>query len=358
MSRSRSPYEGASGGARERQSRLARLADPRALGRALTTRRPAIAWSLALLFAFKGLVGLAAVLSPISPSEPTRLIAVLGALAFLLGCGIWLFGEKIPMWGFQLLTAVGALTASALVARATTHGGMMITAFSYPWIAIYAAHFFPRRVVAALGTLITVGFGVGLLIDGLAHAGLYWVVVTATTWSICLVLGELSESLRRQADTDPLTGLLNRSGFLAAAEREHGIAQRTGSPLALAVLDLDGFKQINDMHGHGVGDRLLVDLGRSWLQRLRAGDILARHGGDEFVLLLPSTSVDGAQAVLDRLRDESLPVDWSIGICAWLAQESLDQCLARADERLYSAKNAMRVRDARPAVAEPLLDYA
>jgi diguanylate cyclase (GGDEF)-like protein len=149
--------------------------------------------------------------------------------------------------------------------------------------------------------------------------------------------------------------LLNRSGFLAAAEREHGIAQRTGSALAVAVLDLDGFKQINDIHGHGAGDRLLVDLGRSWLQRLRAGDILARHGGDEFVLLLPSTSVEGAQVVLDRLCDESLPVKWSSGICAWRADESLDRCLARADERLYSAKNALRMHYARPAAAERLL---
>jgi diguanylate cyclase (GGDEF)-like protein len=331
--------------------RLVRLADPRVVARALVTRRPAIAWSLALLFAFKGIVGLAAVVSPISPSEPTGLIAVLGVLAFLLGCGIWLFGERIPAWGFPLLTAVGALTASALVARASTHGGMMITAFSYPWIAIYAAHFFPRRVVVALALLITAGFGAGLLIDGLPHAGLYWVVVTATTWSICIVLGELSESLRRQADTDPLTGLLNRSGFLAVAEREHAIAQRTGNPLTVAVLDLDGFKQINDLHGHGVGDRLLVDLGRSWQRRLRAGDILARHGGDEFVLLLPSTSVDDAGAVIERMRDESLPVNWSIGVCAWLSQESLDQCLTRADERLYGVKNGMRVRDARTAAA-------
>jgi diguanylate cyclase (GGDEF)-like protein len=357
MSGAHSLYEGVPAGARERSLRLARLADPRVAGRALVTRRPAIAWSLALLFAFKGIVGLAAVLSPISPSEPTRLIAVLGVLAFLLGCGVWLFGERIPTWGFILLTAVGALTASALVARASTHGGMMITAFSYPWIAIYAAHFFGRRVVVALALLITVGFGAGLLIDGLPHAGLYWVVVTATTWSICIVLGELSESLRRQADTDPLTGLLNRSGFLAAAEREHAIAQRTGNPLTVAVLDLDGFKQINDLHGHGVGDRLLVDLGRSWQRRLRAGDILARHGGDEFVLLLPSTSVDDAGAVIERMRDESLPVDWSIGVCSWMPQESLDQCLARADERLYGVKNAMRVRDAR-TVAEPQLGYA
>ena len=180
--------------------------------------------------------------------------------------------------------------------------------------------------------------------------------MTVTIWSICLVLGHLSEILRRQADTDPLTGLLNRSGFQVAANREHAIAQRTGNPLTLAVIDLDGFKQINDMRGHAVGDRVLADLGRCWSERLRTGDILARHGGDEFVLLLPATAPEGAAAVLERLRDEGMPVTWSVGIGEWLPRENLGECIARADPHLYSVKNAMRVRDARGgARVEPLL---
>jgi len=327
----------------------ARIANLRGLARALVADRPAMAWSLALLFIFKGVICAAVVISPISPHEPTRLLAVVGAFTVLAGWSVWLLGERIPLLGYELLAALGALTASALVARSATHGGMMIAAFAYPWIAIYSAHFFPRRAVMLIAALMSVGFGVGLLIDGLSGAGVYWTVVTATAWSICIVLGELSESLRRQADTDPLTGLLNRGGFLTAANREHAIAQRTGTPLTVAVLDLDGFKQINDLHGHGVGDRLLVDLAHCWQQQLRAGDILARHGGDEFVLMLPATSVRGAGAVLDRLHDERIAVRWSIGICEWLPQESLDECLTRADAHLYSAKNAVRASDNRAA---------
>jgi diguanylate cyclase (GGDEF)-like protein len=326
-------------------------ANLRRLASALVADRPAMAWSLALLFIFKGVVCAAVVISPISPHEPTRLLAVVGVFTVLAGWSVWLLGERISLVGYELLAAAGALTASALVARSATHGGMMIAAFAYPWIAIYSAHFFPRRAVMLMGVLMSVGFGVGLLIDGLSNAGVYWAVVTATAWSICIVLGELSESLRRQADTDPLTGLLNRGGFLTAANREHAIAQRTGTPLTLAVLDLDGFKQINDLHGHGVGDRLLVDLAGCWQERLRAGDILARHGGDEFVLLLPGTTVQGAGAVLDRLHDERLAVRWSIGICEWLPQESLDKCLTRADAHLYSAKNSVRATDNRATVA-------
>jgi diguanylate cyclase (GGDEF)-like protein len=121
------------------------------------------------------------------------------------------------------------------------------------------------------------------------------------------------------------------------------------------VLDLDGFKQINDLRGHVVGERVLADLGRSWRERLRTGDILARHGGDEFVLLLPATSPESAIAVLDRLHVEDLPVTWSVGIGEWLGGESLGECIARADTHLYNVKNALRLHDARSHV-EPLLN--
>lgn len=319
----------------------------RSLASRIVASRPPIAWSLALLFLFKGFVCLALVAFPISSVEPVALIAAAGTLGIVSAFGVWLFALRIPMVGFELLAACGSLVTSGLVAHAGTHGGMMVAAFAYPWIAIYSAHFFPRRVVVIQGLLISVGFGVGLLVGGLPHVGIYWVIVTVTIWSICLVLGRLSESLRRQADTDPLTGLLNRNGFLAAANREHAIAGRSGNPLTLALLDLDGFKQINDRRGHVAGDRVLAELGRAWRERLRTGDILARHGGDEFVLLLPATSPESAVGVLDRLRVGELPVTWSVGIGEWLPEESLAECVARADGHLYSVKNALRAHDAR-----------
>src|SRR5579883_810416 len=197
MSRSQSLYEGGAFDHREGLAgRVPVALRLRALARGAVPARPAIASSLALLFAFKATICLAVVISPISPHEPTRLLSAVGAAAVFGAGATWLFGASIPLWGYQALATLGALTASALVARSATHGGMMITAFSYPWIAIYAAHFFSRRAVMALGTLISIGFGAGLLIDGLSNAGVYWVTVTATTWSICIVLGRLSESLR------------------------------------------------------------------------------------------------------------------------------------------------------------------
>lgn len=318
------------------------------LGSRAVASRPSMAWALALLFLFKGLVCWATVAFPIGPTEPVHLLAVSGSVAVVASSMVWLLARRIPIVGFELLAAAGTVVTSNVVAHATTHGGMMIAAFSYPWIAIYTAHFFPRRVVVLQGALISIGFGAGLLIGGLPHVGVYWALVTVTIWSICIVLGHLSESLRRQADTDPLTGLLNRNGFLAAALREHAIALRSNNPLTLAVLDLDGFKQINDLRGHVAGDRVLADLGRSWRECLRTGDILARHGGDEFVLLLPATSAGGADAVLQRLRVVGLPVTWSVGVAEWQRGESLDECVARADAHLYSVKHAVRSAEPRP----------
>lgn len=293
---------------------------------------------MSLLFAVKALICLATVTFPISSHEPKALVLGIAAAALLGASAVWLFGSKMPLESFAVIAALGTITTSAVITHADTHGGMMIAAFAYPWTAIYASHFFSRRVVNGFGVLITVSFAGALLLSGLSHVFVYWLVVTITIWSICILLSSLSASLRDELNTDHLTGVLNRSGFIAAALRERAVANRTGAPLTVAVIDLDDFKQINDQSGHAAGDTLLAGLARGWRERMRPSDVLARHGGDEFVVLLPSTSREQAEAALARLRSAEDQVCWSIGTSEWGPDEKLDAVLARADRHLYQAK--------------------
>jgi diguanylate cyclase (GGDEF)-like protein len=157
--------------------------------------------------------------------------------------------------------------------------------------------------------------------------------------------GELLGRLEIAARTDDLTGLLNRRAWDEELGRELSRADRGGTALCVAILDLDNFKQYNDTHGHQAGDRFLKQMASTWSQILRAGDVLARYGGEEFSLALPGTNLDRAKQMLERLC-ESLPdgQTCSAGVCRWDGVESAEKLTVRADTALYAAKDAGRDR--------------
>ena len=124
-----------------------------------------------------------------------------------------------------------------------------------------------------------------------------WVFMTASLVVATETIGRQSSRLRHEAQTDSLTGLLNRKGLAPAAERAFALADRTEIPLTVALVDLDDFKTVNDRHGHAAGDRLLVQMTRTWSEELQPGDIFARLGGDEF-LVISSARRRGGQAPL------------------------------------------------------------
>jgi len=165
----------------------------------------------------------------------------------------------------------------------------------------------------------------------------------------------LQNKLREQAIRDPLTGLLNRRFLEETLARDVYRAQRRNSPLCVAMLDLDDFKQFNDTFGHDAGDSLLRELGRVIREKLRKSDILCRYGGDEFVILLPQTEKNSALVVAKRLQemmrktqfltDEglNLNVRCSMGLATYPEDaKSSHEIIRQADEMMYMVKNTTR----------------
>lgn len=162
---------------------------------------------------------------------------------------------------------------------------------------------------------------------------------------------QLQQELQLMASTDPLTGLLNRRRFLERAESEFLRSQRYQHELAVVMLDIDHFKAINDTHGHFAGDQVLIAMSRATANLLRSTDILARWGGEEFVILMPETPLTGAVILAERLRkllacvivntaSGSIRFTVSAGIAARSGLDAdITDVMQRADSALYTAKH-------------------
>jgi diguanylate cyclase (GGDEF)-like protein len=178
----------------------------------------------------------------------------------------------------------------------------------------------------------------------LGSAALFLLVIARMAQMLVHIEGQ-AERMRELTRIDELTGLPNRRAWNAELPRALERAARDAQPLSIAVLDIDRFKRFNDDFGHPAGDQLLKSLGAAWLQHLRAIDLLARFGGEEFVLLLPGVDAERAFEVLERLR-AGTPQGQTVsaGVASWDGEETADQLLARADRALYAAKAAGRNR--------------
>ncbi len=193
----------------------------------------------------------------------------------------------------------------------------------------------------------------------------------AETGALAAAVRRLDAALRQEAaETDPLTGIHNRQGMLRDLTREWTRAARTNSPCAVAVLDLDHFKRINDTYGHVAGDKVLCAAAHFLRRRLRPYDLLYRFGGEEFLLCLPNADSAQARHVLERIRrlmarlpvrvdhTRALAMTCSIGIALMRRDESPAETVARADWAMYAAKaggrNQVRIDPADAGAAAAL----
>jgi diguanylate cyclase (GGDEF)-like protein len=293
-------------------------------------------------------------------------LAGLGILAALIG---WLYGVNYingapgePGIAPQTVVALVALIVAILAARPRA-----------PWMGLVAGpgaggHVMRRFVPLLLGGSIVAGYA---LIWGVEHD--LWTVSVGTAFVIAglvtVLLGglvqtsreleeadqerrRLQERLTDLADRDPLTNVFNRRRFDEELESEFALHRRYGLPVGVLTIDLDDFKLVNDTHGHAVGDELLLATTEVLAEGLRASDVVARFGGDEFMVLLPGIGADATSAVADKLVQAlrgvsrtaadgtAIRLRASIGVAhtdraGWPSPEEL---LIAADKALYLAK--------------------
>jgi diguanylate cyclase (GGDEF)-like protein len=184
------------------------------------------------------------------------------------------------------------------------------------------------------------------------QADLDLLTVVARYLTGAVEVARLHEQLKELAATDALTGLANRRCFLDRAVAEIARTRRSGRSLSIVLIDLDGFKAINDAHGHAKGDETLMRVAEMLSQSVRASDLAARFGGDEFVLMLPETMVEQAEEILSRLDLRDIPVPgqedvsthltFSYGIAAFPKDgDDPERLLHAADGRLYAKKKQL-----------------
>ncbi len=163
--------------------------------------------------------------------------------------------------------------------------------------------------------------------------------------AVAIERAAMLDRLERMARTDDLTGLINRRAWDDELNREVVRARREDAPLAVAMLDLDRFKDYNDRHGHQAGDSLLREAARAWRGVLRETDLLARYGGEEFTVALAGCDAETASQLVERLRTITPEGEsCSAGLACWDGRESPEELVGRADRALYAAKQSGRDR--------------
>ncbi len=293
------------------------------------------------LFLLGGLLGVA--ITTQMPAGPGNLVIVYAAALSAVGFGAALlrWGDELSPGFHQLLIFVATCLITVAVHEATDNFAALSIATFYVLIACDAAFFFTVPAAA-----LHLGFAIVSCLAVLgARPGLSWWAGLVTSGVVVAVGGVVAilGRLATEAEIDVLTGLPNRRGFEHLLATEISRAARTDSRPAVILLNLDRFAAINARHGHRAGDALLQNLATTWLDALAGAGVLARHGGDEFAVLLPDGDEQQAYRLAERLR-AMVNTGCSAGVTSWRPGESPTLVISRADAALYRAKQTGRGR--------------
>jgi diguanylate cyclase (GGDEF)-like protein len=282
-------------------------------------------------------------------------------------CAVTLtLGPRLP---HKALFALGPIGATAVAAALATTKGYGDGAILYVWPVLWSAYFFGNRANAFMVAWIAVVQALALLAmpagqgnaDSWLDVVVTMLIVTAVVRTLVAQNERTLDRLAAEARIDPLTGVLNRRGFEERMAAELERAAREQAPVAVVLIDLDHFKEINDRHGHETGDRVLRWLGAALQEQVRGIDIVARTGGEEFIVVLPGQALEAAHAFAERVRvglgeedaravrrmlgiDDAIELTASAGVAAAVAPPDGEALIAAADHAMYRAKRAGRDR--------------
>jgi len=277
---------------------------------------------------------------------------VAAAVCAVLGVACFTARRSPVTWPLHLALLSGITLNTWVVISGGGGVSSASSALVYVWFSIYGFAYFGPRAGAAYAAMTTAQFSGALVAIGeTALLPIRVLITMGTITAAGAVVGVLKARIQRLAETDSLTGLPNRRAYEQALHTAVARSGRRGGPLTIALLDLDGFKKLNDTSGHEAGDLLLCSAASAWQRVMRRGDVLARLGGDEFVVVLPNCSLGRAREVTQRLVDVTpASVTTSVGVAIWNGSEAIRETVKRADDALYRAK---RTRPGSVAIGSP-----
>jgi diguanylate cyclase (GGDEF)-like protein len=299
------------------------------------------------------IVGLVTMLLPHPEGTHYLEPAIAFVISIAAGTALIVFRERVRWGAIAVTVALGSIVVTVVMLSVPDRTGAY--ASYYVWLGIFAFYFLRPPLALAQVGLIGVLYAGAVAVDDPPGAFEQWVNGFVTTLGVGLLvlvlrtrIDALVARLRTTAATDDLTGLPNRRAFDRHLAESLDSSVASGREVSLALVDLDGFKALNDTIGHLAGDEALRRLGVLVPASVRAGDWPARFGGDEFAVILADTSGDTAAAIAERLRaaversfrEGPAPITVSVGVATGALGTTSDALLSGADAALYRAKRA------------------